>query len=126
MRAVLSIPAWWRQDQTRARLWKREPLTVLGRQIAWALNNEAYTHHPVPADFQVEIDWIRDSGNPEVSIPLLFIEVEDDPQSRLPETQEEVTQRFARNMRRTNLKSLIPDCRIRFRFVSEHTASIGD
>lgn len=125
MKAVLSIPAWCREDQRYAPLRDPQILTELGRQIARSLRPSALIYQVIPTEVPVEVVWIPDDTNPQLAEPLLIVEVEGTSATPQRESVNQAGYRLGRAMTDSHLAAIIPDCQIRLRVVSEHTVPIG-
>lgn len=125
MKAVLSIPAWWREDPRYAPLRDPQILTELGRQIARSLRPSALIYQVIPPEIPLAIDWVQDDANPRVAEPLLLVEVEGTSTTPQRESVNQAGYRLGRAMADSHLAVIIPDCQIRLRVVSEHTVPLG-
>ena len=125
MRIVLSLPAHWRADRRYAPLGNPQILAELSRQIARSLRPHSHLYRSIPPGVPVEIDWVPDDANPRLVEPILLIEIEGATTTPPRESVAQAGYRLSQGMADSHLMPLIPDCQIRLRVVSEHTAPIG-
>jgi hypothetical protein len=125
MKAVLSIPHHWQQSQQYAALRNPRFPTSIGREILEALHSNVLVYEHLPRELVVEIEWLPDQANPKLAEPTLFVEVDGSGARIARESADQSGYRFAAAMKRGTLATLIPDCQIRHRIVSEYQAPIG-
>lgn len=125
MKAVLSIPHHWQQDPRYAKLCDGTFLREIGRQILRVIKQNRTIFQTVPPEIPVEVDWVQDNGNPAICEPLLVIEAAGASHMRQIESVNQVTYRIASALVQSHLHSVIPDCQIRLRLVSEYTIPLG-
>lgn len=125
MHAVLSIPAWRQKDKRFAPLRDPQILTELGRQISHSLRPSMLLYATLPSDIHVKVEWIPDNVNPQLVEPVLAVTAEGTAVSPQRESVSQATLRLARGLTNSHLATVVPDCTIQLRVVTERAIPLG-
>lgn len=122
MKAVLSVPAWYRQDtKYRGMLYddgSTQWLLGLGECILRSCIQTRYLYAEIQKELAVEIKWIPDETNPSLGLPHLLIEAQgNNTAEHVTISRNSILMSMVARLGQFGLYELIPECQLRISIV---------